>query len=87
MIEWHKEDRTMTIFRDTYKYQVKRGNKILHTGITNDIVRREHELKMEYGVDVYTKKVGNRTTIEEGLQWEAKQWEAKQRKKRKSTGP
>ena len=29
--------------RDTYKYHFKRGNKILHTGITNDLDRREGE--------------------------------------------
>ncbi len=27
--------------RDTYKYEFKRGNKILHGGITNDLERRE----------------------------------------------
>ena len=29
--------------RDTYKYHFKRGNKILHTGTTNDLERREKE--------------------------------------------
>lgn len=29
--------------RDTYKYQLKVGNKIVHGGITNDLNRREQE--------------------------------------------
>ena len=27
--------------RDTYKYHLKRGGKIVHRGITNDLNRRE----------------------------------------------
>ena len=34
-LPWHHED--------TYKYNFKRGNKILHTGITNNLERRENE--------------------------------------------
>ena len=30
--------------RDTYKYQFKVGNTIVHGGITNDLERREAEL-------------------------------------------
>ena len=33
----------MTKERDTYKYQFKVGNKIVHGGITNDLDRREAE--------------------------------------------
>ena len=33
--------------RDTYKYHFKVGNRIVHTGITNDIDRREGEHKNE----------------------------------------
>ena len=33
----------MTDKRDTYKYQFKSGNKILHVWITNDLERREQE--------------------------------------------
>ena len=29
--------------RDTYKYDFKVGNKIVHSGITNDLERREDE--------------------------------------------
>ena len=38
--------------RDTYKYQIKRGNKIIHRGITNDLDRRHGEHKRTYGDDV-----------------------------------
>ena len=33
----------MATERNSYKYHFKRGNKILHTGITNDLERREQE--------------------------------------------
>ena len=29
--------------RDTYKYHLKRGNKVVHRGITNNLQRREAE--------------------------------------------
>lgn len=61
--------------RDTYKYHVKRGNKILHTGITNDLQRRESEHQRVYDDKVHIKQVGNRTTREAGIQWEKEQRE------------
>jgi len=36
--------------RDTYKYHFKRGHRIVHTGITNDLERRESEHKQISGV-------------------------------------
>lgn len=36
--------------RTTYKYHFKKGNKIVHTGITNDIDRREAEHRSEPGI-------------------------------------
>ena len=63
----------MTTYRDTYKYHVKRGNEILHTGITNDLRRRESEHQQKYGDKVHIKQVGNRTTREAALQWETEQ--------------
>ena len=27
--------------RNTYKYEFKRGNKVVHSGITNDLERRK----------------------------------------------
>ena len=68
--------------RDTYKYHLKKGNKILRTGITNDLQRREYELQQDYGDKVHIKQVGFRTTREAGFQWEAEQ-----RKNGKPVGP
>ena len=55
--------------RDTYKYYVKIGNKIVDGGITNDLERREQERQREYpGSHLY--KVGRRTTEEAARDWE-----------------
>ena len=68
--------------RDTYKYNLKRGNKIVHTGITNDLQRREREHQQKYDSNVHIKQVGNRTTREAALKWEEEQ-----RKIGKPVGP
>ena len=68
--------------RDTYKYNLKKGNKIIHTGITNDLERRESEHQQNYGDNVHIKQVGNRTTREGAIQWEEEQ-----REKGKPVGP
>ena len=39
----------MPIDRVIYKYHFKKGNTIVHTGITNDIDRREAEHRSEPG--------------------------------------
>ena len=55
--------------RDTYKYHVKNGNRIVHRGITNDLNRREQEHQAEYpGLQI--RQVGRRTTREAALEWE-----------------
>ena len=55
--------------RDTYKYPVKKGNKVLDGGITNNLERREKERQQEYpGSHLY--KVGHRTTEEGAREWE-----------------
>ena len=56
--------------RDTYKYHLKRGNKIIRSGITNDLDRREDEHQQEHGEDVHVKKVGRATTREGAKDWE-----------------
>lgn len=56
--------------RDTYKYHLKDGNKILRSGITNDLDRREREHKSKYGDNVHVQKVGNKTTREGAEKWE-----------------
>ena len=59
--------------RDTYKYHFKEGNKIVHTGITNDLDRREQEHKQDFGKSGHIKKVGNITTRDAALKWEGEQ--------------
>ena len=56
--------------RDTFKYHLKRGNKILRSGITNDLDRREKEHQQEYGPDVHITKVGRVTTRNAARAWE-----------------
>ena len=59
--------------RDTYKYHFKEGHKIVHTGITNDLERREQEHKQNFGNSGHIKKVGNVTTRDAALKWESEQ--------------
>ena len=55
--------------RDTYKYHLKEGRKVVHRGITNDLDRREAE-HQENIPDAEIKQVGRRTTREAALKWE-----------------
>jgi len=55
--------------RDTYKYQYKDGNRIVHGGITNDLERREMEHQQEWPGG-HIKQVGRRTTEEAAREWE-----------------
>lgn len=55
--------------RDTYKYQFKIGNKIVHSGITTDLERREREHKQTYEGKGHIKQVGRRTTEEAARKW------------------
>ena len=64
-----------TAKRNTYKYHFKRGNRIVHTGITNDLDRREQEHKDDYGESGHITQVGRRTTREAALDWEREQGE------------
>ena len=72
----------MSVLRDTYKYNFKRGNKILHTGITKDLDRREQEHRCDKDAKGHIVKIGNRSTPDG-----AKAWEDEQRAKGKPTGP
>ncbi len=64
----------MSTNRDTYKYHFKKGNKIVHTGITNDVDRREMEHKNKPGWSRgHIRRVGLRTTREAALKWEQEQ--------------
>ena len=55
--------------RNTFKYHFKKGNKVIHRGITNDLERREREHQAKYG-DGSISQIGNRTTRDAALRWE-----------------
>ena len=69
--------------RDTYKYEFKIGNRVVHSGISNDLDRREREHRNRPGWGRgHIKQVGRRTTRDGAFQWEDEQ-----RQKGKPTGP
>ena len=55
--------------RDTYKYHVKMGGKIIYRGITKDIDRRGSEHKARWPSSRII-KVGRRTTRDKAMEWE-----------------
>ena len=58
--------------RDTYKYELRDGNRVVYVGITNDLDRREAEHRNE-GMDFTSiHKVGNATTRSGAEEWESK---------------
>ena len=57
--------------RDTYKYQVMRGKKILYYGITDDLERSAAEHKVRWP-DCGVVQVGQKATREGALQWQTK---------------
>ena len=59
--------------RDTYKYHLKKGNRILQSGITKDLERRESEHQRKHGDDVHIKQVGRKTTRPAAKEWEKDQ--------------
>ncbi|MAF54189.1 MAG: hypothetical protein CL694_14400 [Chloroflexi bacterium] len=55
--------------RDTYKYHLKQGRKVVHKGITDDLDRREIEHQRNYpGARI--QQVGRRTSRTAALKWE-----------------
>lgn len=55
--------------RGTFKYHLKQGNKIIRSGVTNDLKRREKEHQAKYpGSRI--QKIGNVTTRAAALNWE-----------------
>ena len=57
--------------RDTYKYYFKKGNRIVHGGITDDLERREQEHKQSWP-NGHIFQVGRRTTEDAARGWEKK---------------
>ena len=57
--------------KDTYKYHLKQGHKVVHRGVTYDLERREAEHRQDHpGAKIV--QVGRRTTREAALKWERK---------------
>lgn len=66
--------------RTTYKYHFKLGNKIVHTGITTDIDRRQAEHRQKPGWERgHIFQVGVRTTFDAARAWEDEQRNASRR--------
>ena len=55
--------------RNTYKYELTKGNKVVYVGITNNPERREAEHRQNKNFDKM-KIVGNVSTLDGGSQWE-----------------
>lgn len=55
--------------RDTYKYVVKIGKRVVHQGVTSDLKRREAEHKA-HSPKSHVVKIGRKTTRERALEWE-----------------
>ena len=55
--------------KDTYKYLLKKGGKIVHRGITNDLNRREAEHQKQFP-GTKLQQEGHRVTRESALKWE-----------------
>ena len=55
--------------RNTFKYQFKIGNSIVHGGITEDLERREQEHQQD-NPKGHIKPVGRKTTEEAARKWE-----------------
>ena len=55
--------------REHYKYQLKKGRRVIHRGITNDLMRREAEHQAEFP-NSRILQIGRRVTKEAALDWE-----------------
>jgi len=55
--------------RDTYRYHFIKGGKIVHRGETDDLDRREAELRVKYGGG-HIVQIGPKVTKETALKWE-----------------
>jgi hypothetical protein len=57
--------------RNTYKYELTQGNKVVYVGITNDPARREAEHRQDKEFTTM-RIVGRPSTPEGASQWETK---------------
>jgi hypothetical protein len=58
----------MSTPRNTYKFNFKVGNKVIKTGITKNLMRREAQLK-RVNPSGHVKQVGRRSTRGSALEW------------------
>ncbi len=56
--------------RDTSKYVLRQGNKVVYVGITNDLERRTAEHEREGMRFTAVDKIGRQTTREAAEEWE-----------------
>ena len=63
--------------RNTYKYELTKGNKVVYVGITNNPGRREAEHRQNKNFDKM-KIVGNVSTLDGASQWETNLYEQPQ---------
>ena len=55
--------------QDTYKYHLKKENKVVHRGVTNDLDRRQAEHQEQFpGAKI--EQISRRTTRDAALRWE-----------------
>ena len=57
--------------RDTKKYELYRGNKLVYVGITNDLERRASEHRAEDMQFTRVEQVGRASTRQSAGDWEA----------------
>ena len=55
--------------KDTYKYHMKKGGKIVHRGITTDLAQQEIDHQNAFS-DARIWQVGRRTTHKAAVRWE-----------------
>ena len=55
--------------KDTFKYHLKQGRRVVHRGVTNNLERREDEHQEKLPASEIS-QVGRRTTREKALKWE-----------------
>ena len=70
----------MSKARDISKYDfLDKKGRIIHSGITNDLNRREGELRRQYNQSDHIRQVGRKTTREAALAWEANKTKARKK--------
>ena len=74
LLRWRKRGNVSAPSPPTFYY--RRGT--LHTGVTNDLARREEEHRRVSGIDGHIEQVGRRTTRAAALEWE--RWQREREK-------